>query len=84
MTHDKGHVDAEESMIADSGCKRSVAGKKWHKQMRKTLANLGLKPVMREIKERFRFGDGKVLTARRRGRTLPGCSDRAARSTWPR
>ena len=47
-----------ERMIVDSGCKRSVAGRRWHRRMHVILYTQGLKPQRRTIKEVFRFGDG--------------------------
>ena len=50
-------------MIADSGCKRSVASAKWHRRMRRKLEKHGLQPVRQDTRERFRFGDGRVVKA---------------------
>ena len=61
--HDVYFQDVEEHMIADSGCKRSVAGKMWHDQLRQKLAAEGLQPVKKAIREKFRFGDGRVVKA---------------------
>ena len=49
-----------ERMIVDSGYKRSVAGRRWHRSMRVILQAQGLKPQRREIREVFRFGDGSL------------------------
>lgn len=58
-------VTASEAMLAvpDSGCKRSVAGRRWHVDLRRVLAEKGLRPIRRRISESFRFGDGNVLPA---------------------
>ena len=57
------HADLTENMIADSRCKRIVAGSQWHNDMRKELAKVGPKPIKKDIDEKFRFGDGKVVRA---------------------
>ena len=49
-----------ERMIIDSGCKRSVAGRRWHHRMHVILKAQGLKPRRRDIEETFRFGDGAL------------------------
>ena len=49
-----------ERMIVDSGCKRSVAGRRWHTRMHLILQAQGLKPQLRAIKEVFRLGDGSL------------------------
>ena len=51
------HADLEDKMIMDSGCRRNLAGWKWHWQMRTRLADQGL--IARAINDKFRFGDGK-------------------------
>ena len=50
-----------ERMIIDSGCKRSVAGRRWHRRMHALLQAQGLKPQRRNIDEVFRFGDGTLV-----------------------
>ena len=58
-------TDLDGKVIPDSGCKRSVAGQKWHRRMKQSLAKEGLQPIEIEIDEQFRFGDGKVLNSKR-------------------
>ena len=48
-------------MIADSGCKRSVAGPTWRDHMRRACEVKGLKPLERVVRESFRFGDGALV-----------------------
>eukprot|EP00972_Heterocapsa_arctica_P066757 9850881-Heterocapsa_arctica.AAC.1 len=50
-------------MIIDTGCRRSVAGTKWHERMQKHLDKNGMKTVRKDIDEKFRFGDDEVLVA---------------------
>ena len=52
-----------ERMIIDSGCKRSVAGRRWHRRMHALLQAQGLKPLRRKIDEVFRFGDGTLVNS---------------------
>ncbi len=49
----------------DSGCRRTVSGKKCHAEARRRLAELGLRPVEAPCEDRFRFGDGRVIRASR-------------------
>jgi len=58
-------TDTRGRVIADSGCKRSVAGSQWHQDTKSWLAERGLKPIEEECKDKFRFGDGRVVTAKR-------------------
>ena len=55
--------DGTVCMIADSGCKRSVAGPKWHARMTQACHDRGLKPQRREVGESSKFGDGDVVYA---------------------
>ena len=48
------------TMILDSGCRRNVAGPRWHAAMREACAEAGLTPVKREIGETFKCGDGEI------------------------
>eukprot|EP00972_Heterocapsa_arctica_P016967 2504971-Heterocapsa_arctica.AAC.1 len=50
-------------MIIDTGCRRSVAGTKWHERTQRHLEKNGLKAVQKDIDEKFRFGDDEVLAA---------------------
>jgi hypothetical protein len=52
-------------LIADSGCKRSVAGASWHKATQEWLAEQGLKPIEEQCTDTFRFGDGRTVAATR-------------------
>ena len=52
-----------ERMITDSGCKRSVAGRRWHRRMHRLLRSQGLKPQRRVIDEVFRFGNGTLVSS---------------------
>ena len=52
-----------ERMIIDSGCKRSVAGRRWHRRMHALLRSQGLKPQKRCIDEVFRFGNGALVNS---------------------
>ena len=52
-------------MVIDSGCRRCVAGRAWHEEFQETIAKMGFKGVAREIKESFRYGDGRVVQATR-------------------
>ena len=52
-------------MIADSGCKRSVAGKSWHEDTQAWLAEKGLEAVEEPCEDKFRFGDGRLVSAAR-------------------
>jgi hypothetical protein len=47
-------------LVLDLGCRRNVAGPKWHSAMRKVLARSGLKPERLPKTEKFRFGDDRV------------------------
>ncbi len=51
-------------IIADSGCRRSVANETWHRQLQEYLATQGLQPFKREIDEEFRFGGGDTVRSR--------------------
>jgi len=53
-------AETDQKVIPDSGCRRSVARKRWHNSMRAALAKKGLTPVRRDIEENFKFGDGRV------------------------
>ena len=50
-------------VVMDSGCRRSVAGQKWHRKTQRKLQKMGLAPVRRSINEDFRFGDDLCVTA---------------------
>ena len=52
-------------LIADSGCKRSVAGKSWHEETQAWLAEKGLRAVEEACDDKFRFGDGRLVSATR-------------------
>ena len=58
-------AEEEKYLILDSGCRRSVAGSKWHHGMYHWLRSQGLKPVIRLVTESFEFGGGEVLSATR-------------------
>ena len=53
-------LDATE-MILDSGCRRSLAGRDWHKRMQGRIKEIGLHAIKRPSKDRFRYGDGTVV-----------------------
>ena len=59
-------------MVIDSGCRRCVAGRAWHEKFQETIAKMGFKGVAREIKESFRYGDGRVVQATRAWRYPAG------------
>eukprot|EP00971_Amphidinium_carterae_P243498 4835459-Amphidinium_carterae.2 len=47
-------------MVPDTGCKKSVAGVRWHRAMRgKLRREYGLKPLPLAVDAGFRFGDGR-------------------------
>eukprot|EP00971_Amphidinium_carterae_P133818 2650902-Amphidinium_carterae.1 len=48
-------------MVPDTGCKKSVAGVKWHREMRKRLRREGLQPLPVTQDTGFRFGDGREV-----------------------
>ena len=50
-------------MIADTGCRRSVAGLAWHRAMQAACRRRGLSWKERAIKAEFVFGDSKSLKA---------------------
>eukprot|EP00971_Amphidinium_carterae_P352847 6492750-Amphidinium_carterae.2 len=49
-----------ESVVADSGCRRNVAGSSWHERMRVLMQEHGLCPQRVERIEKFRFGDERI------------------------
>ena len=51
------------SIMLDTGCRRSVAGPKWHRAMRHVLKKHGLTPVRKKCAEDFVFGDGATYRA---------------------
>ncbi len=57
------YSNAQERFILDSGCRRSMAGKRWCDEARRRLAGIGLRPVEVPCDDRFRFGDGRVALA---------------------
>ncbi len=50
-------------MIIDTGCRRSVAGTKWHNRMQASLARNGLQAVQKNVNEKFRFGNDAEVEA---------------------
>eukprot|EP00971_Amphidinium_carterae_P349931 6491302-Amphidinium_carterae.2 len=52
-------------MVLDTGCKKSVAGVRWHRGMRKKLKQCGLKPASCDLETGFRFGDGREIRSKR-------------------
>ncbi|MED5528102.1 MAG: hypothetical protein VYC81_05540, partial [Actinomycetota bacterium] len=54
-------ADGDIFMIADTGCKRSVAGPGWHAAMQAACAKVGLRPIDKQVDESFKFGDGDVV-----------------------
>ncbi len=45
-------------IILDTGCRRSVAGRGFHRRYERYLNQLGLKGIRRVSQERFRYGNG--------------------------
>jgi hypothetical protein len=62
---DINYSDTKGRVIPDSGCRRSVAGKRWHDEIQERLAARGLRPVEMPCSDLFRFGDGRVVKATR-------------------
>ena len=60
---DVHHVETTGDNITGSGCVRSCADTKWHRKMRKKLAQGGLRPVARQVIEELKYGDGELLPA---------------------
>ncbi len=56
-------TDTRGRVILDSGCRRTVAGTRWHEETQAWMRERGLQPVRNECRERFRFGDGRVVPA---------------------
>eukprot|EP00971_Amphidinium_carterae_P312528 6211809-Amphidinium_carterae.3 len=52
-------------MVLDTCCKKSVAGVRWHRGMRKNLKQCGLRPVNCDLETGFRFGDGREIRLKR-------------------
>eukprot|EP00972_Heterocapsa_arctica_P038890 5730697-Heterocapsa_arctica.AAC.1 len=50
-------------MIIDTGCRRSVAGTKWHTRMQLHLARHGLQAVQENIDEEFLFVNDAEVAA---------------------
>eukprot|EP00972_Heterocapsa_arctica_P074043 10929633-Heterocapsa_arctica.AAC.1 len=50
-------------MIIDTGCRRSVAGTKWHMRTQAHLERYGMMAVRKDIDEKFRFGNDVVVPA---------------------
>ena len=48
---------------ADSGCVRAVGGRLSHEALKKKMATLGIKPVMKRTHDSFQFGNGDVSEA---------------------
>ena len=65
--HDVAWTDAQPGqMLLDSGCRRSVAGRRWHKAFREHLRReFGLRPVEGKCKETFRFGNDQTEISHR-------------------
>ena len=55
--------DGGVTMVLDSGCRRSVAGPRWHATIQKACSEVGLVPVKRGVNETFKFGDGDGIVA---------------------
>ena len=53
-------------IMLDTGCRRSVAGPKWHTAMRSRLQSLGLEPIEKPCKSQFVFGSGASVKAKSR------------------
>jgi len=53
-------------IMLDTGCRRSVAGPKWHSAMRTRLQSLGLEPIEKPCKSQFVFGSGASVKAKSR------------------
>ncbi len=49
------HSDTRGRVVLDSGCRGRVAGKQWHDEARRRLADLGLRLVELPCDDRFRF-----------------------------
>ena len=50
-------------MIADSGCRHTVAGKQWHQEFQRHLAKQSLQGERDDNDEVFRFGNGHEETS---------------------
>ena len=59
VTMQKGHI------MLDTGCKKSVAGRQWHRDFQKELESLGMQGKEIQTTESFRFGDGRVVTSQK-------------------
>ena len=46
------------AVMADTGCKVAVGGRRWHKQLQKKMDQLGRKRHSEEHEEYFQFGHG--------------------------
>ena len=61
-THDVLWNDIDPgSMILDTVCRRTVAGRQWLKKFLALLRQRGLKAQPREIDDEFRYGDGTIV-----------------------
>eukprot|EP00975_Prorocentrum_lima_P020197 4253408-Prorocentrum_lima.AAC.1 len=47
----------------DTGCRRAVAGPRWHQDMQQSCERNGLEPQRRNVTESFIFGDGDTVLA---------------------
>ena len=64
IPHGVHQVDNCNEILLDTCCRRSCAGKKWHRESRKSLATDGLKPVRRPVAAKFNFGEGREAPAK--------------------
>ena len=52
--------------MIDTGCRRSVAGRKWHQEMQEALRMRNMRCHYRPVHDQFQFGPGTPVTAVRR------------------